>query len=244
MGATDGTQPTEVFRVAVRLPPFWAERPAGEDFLSHFGLLVDCRNNHLFNGVASLSASAQAASSQIPSVKVVSGGTSVDALVSEFLDLIRPTGVQREVRFNAAHHIGTTPGPPVTCRPRRLAPNRLTIAKAEFDAVLRDGRARHSESSWSSALHIVPKKDNDWRPYGDYRVLYARTIPDRYPVSHIPGYSHQLSGCCFSKIDLVRAYNQIIVHPGNIHKPDVNTPFSLFGFPFMPFCLRNAAQTF
>jgi hypothetical protein len=53
----------------------------------------------------------------------------------------------------------TTPGPPVACRPRRLAPDRLTIAKAEFD-MLRDGTARRSECSWSSALHIVPKKDN------------------------------------------------------------------------------------
>jgi hypothetical protein len=28
MEATNGTQPAEVSRVAVRLPPFWAERPA------------------------------------------------------------------------------------------------------------------------------------------------------------------------------------------------------------------------
>jgi hypothetical protein len=27
MEAIDGTQPAEIFRVAVRLPPFWAERP-------------------------------------------------------------------------------------------------------------------------------------------------------------------------------------------------------------------------
>jgi hypothetical protein len=33
----------------------------GADFLSHFGLLVDCRNNRLLDGVTSLSAPAQAA---------------------------------------------------------------------------------------------------------------------------------------------------------------------------------------
>jgi hypothetical protein len=33
------------------------------------------------------------------------------------------------------------------------------IAKAEFDVMVRDGTARPSESPWSSALHIVPKKE-------------------------------------------------------------------------------------
>jgi hypothetical protein len=114
----------------------------------------------LLDGVTSLSVPAQAASSQTPSVKVINGGSSVDTLLSEFPDPIRSTGVQREVHHNTEYHIPITSGPPVTCRPRRLAPDRLAIAKAEFDAMLREGTARRSESSWSSALHIVSKKDN------------------------------------------------------------------------------------
>jgi hypothetical protein len=110
--------------------------------------------------------------------------------------------------------------------------------------MLRGGTTRRSESSWSSALHIVPK-DNGWRPCGDYRAPNARIIPDRYPVRHIHDYSHQLSGCSiFSKIGLVRAYNQIPVHPDDIRKAATTTPFGIFEVPIMSFGRRNAAETF
>jgi hypothetical protein len=111
--------------------------------------------------------------------------------------------------------------------------------------MLKDGTARRSDSSWSSALNLVTKKDSGWRPSGDYRALNARAIPDRYPVGHIHYYAHHLAGCTlFSTIELVRAYHQIPVHPDDVQKTATTTPFGLFEFPFMSFGLRNDAQTF
>ena len=124
----------------------------GAYFLSHFGLLVDCRDNRILDGVTTLSAPASAADALIPSVKTIISDTPANNILKEFPDLTRPAGVQREIRHNTVHHIRTEPGPPVSCRPRRLASDRLAIVKAKFDAMLRDGTARRSESSWSSAL--------------------------------------------------------------------------------------------
>jgi len=132
----------------------------GVDLLSHYGPLVNCRNSRLLGGVTSLSTPGLIAPPAVPSVKVIAGGTPPDELLEEFPGLTKPTGSHREVRPNTTHHIRTTPGPPVACRPRRLAPDRLAVAKAEFDTMLKDGTARRAEGPWLSALHLVPKKDS------------------------------------------------------------------------------------
>jgi hypothetical protein len=69
----------------------------GVDFISHFGLLVDCRNNRLLGGVTSLYVLAHAASALNPSVKTITDGIPIDSLFAEYPNLTRPAGAQREV---------------------------------------------------------------------------------------------------------------------------------------------------
>lgn len=85
-----------------------------------------------------------------------------------------------------------------------------------------------SSSEWVSPLHIVTKKDNSFRPCGDYRRLNDLTIPYRYPIPRIQDFQHILTHkIIFSKIDLFKAYFHIPIADEDKEKTAIVTPFSL-----------------
>lgn len=217
----------------------------GADFIHFYGFLIDLKNSRLIDQETKLYTTGQVTTTNIPSIKVIAGNSPYHGLLLQYPEITRPLGRAAQVKHNTRHHINTTPGPPASSKPRRLAPDKYQAARKSFEIMLELGTARPSSSSWSAPLHLVAKKDNEWRPCGDYRALNARTIPDQYCIPHIHDFTLQLRKTkVYSKIDLIKAYNQIPVAKEDIPKTAITTPFGLYEFPYMSFGLRNAAQTF
>jgi len=157
----------------------------GADFLHYFGLLVDVRRHRLVDPTdkRTVTCAVTSATSLNAPLFAVARARDWDALLQDFPSVTRESPVPESFRHGVEHVLQTT-GPPLFARPRRLTPDRLTIARRDFDLMQKQGICHPSSCSWASPLLLVPKKDGSYRPCGDYHRLNHVTVPDSLPYLH------------------------------------------------------------
>ena len=95
--------------------------------------------------------------------------------------------------------------------PRPLYPE----VKAYIEDLLNRNFIRKSNSSYSSPVVCVRKKDQSLRLCVDYRALNQKTVPDRHPIPRIQESLDNLGGnAWFSVLDQGKAYHQGYISRG------------------------------
>jgi len=217
----------------------------GADLLKNYGLIVDIQGERLIDKNTKLNIPGFRRHINYIAVKTINTTSIYHNIVANYPKVTQEPQTPTQ-RSHGTYHFIDTKGPPVASRPRRLPPEKLKIAKAEFTHMMQLGICRPSSSPWAAPLHLTPKKQPGvWRPCGDYRSLNTVTTLDRYPLPHVYDLTHNLHGKqIFNTLDLIRAHHQVPIFEEHIPKTAVTTLFGLFEFVTMPFGLRNAAQTF
>ena len=116
-------------------------------------------SRRLFDKTTTITSRCVVLDSPIPSSKVITGDSEYHQLLTEFPEITRPDGRAPEVNHYTQHLIDTTPGPPVANKPCRLAPDRLKMAKKQFDDMVQLGTARSSSIALGHRhLHVTQKR--------------------------------------------------------------------------------------
>jgi hypothetical protein len=148
----------------------------------------------------------------------------------------------RDIEFVIELQPGTAP---ISKRPYRMPPNKLTELKIQLQDLLDKGFIHPSASPWGCPALFVKKKDNSLRLCVDYRPLNAVTIKNKYPLPRIDILFDQLARAkVFSKIDLRSGYHQIKIRPSDIPKTTFSTRYGLYEYLVMSFGLTNAPAYF
>ena len=118
----------------------------GADFLCAHGLMVDIQGQRLVDATSYSSLPLLSKTGPKEGVHKVAADNEYSSLLSDFSAILTPTFTSPSAKHGVFHYIPTT-GPPIKSRARRLPPEKLTIARDEFNSFLPNAVGKRSENS-------------------------------------------------------------------------------------------------
>ena len=144
------------------------------------------------------------------------------------------------------HHIDLTNYTPFKDKYRRIPPHLYEEVRSHLKEMLDLGAIRKSQSSWSSPIVLVRKKDGKLRFCIDLRKLNQRTVRDNYSLPKVEHMLEQLIGSeWFCSLDLKSGYWQVeLTEESKPYTEFTCGPLGFFECDKMPFGATNAPATF
>ena len=132
----------------------------GEDFLSHHRLVPFLHDSCLFDTLTGRRSRGFVKLTPLFGLSILDRFNLFSGILAEFPELTSSEPSTGPLVDNNQHHIITS-GPPLAQRARRLAPERLAIAKRIILGLVKKRIFRPSKSPWASRIHMVIKKTGD-----------------------------------------------------------------------------------
>ena len=147
-----------------------------------------------------------------------------------------PKDIYAQIHLKDADKMITTRSYSTPCKYKEVW---ATLIQQHLDG----GRIQLSNSQHASPAFLVPKSYNLELPrwVNNYRILNTTTIVDAHPLPHVDNILADCGkGRIWSKLDMTNSFFQTLVHPDDIHKTAVTTPFGLYEWVTMPMGLKNS----
>ena len=127
---------------------------------------------------------------------------------------------------------------------RRLSPLESAELAKYLQELVEGGRIRPSDSPWGANVLFVAKPCGGFRCCQDYRWLNKMTKSDTYPIPRMDVYMDSATGKFWTKMDLLKGFYQMPMHPDSIKFTAFNTISGKYEFLVMHMGLQGAPGSF